>query len=140
MNQRTFWTYILSSRSRNLYVGVTNDVVVRVHQHKTKALGGFSARYNIDRLVYFELFPTAEQAIAREKELKSWRRSLKTALIEIDNPTWDDLSSDWYEPDVSHDLERQKMKVRGRFPVPLPSRTVRTDFPYTALRQVSPSG
>ena len=86
MSQRTYWVYILSSRSRNLYIGVTNDLAVRVHQHKTKVLGGFTARYNIDRLVYFEQYPTAEQAIAREKEIKSWRRSLKTELIDIDNP------------------------------------------------------
>ena len=98
MSQHTCWVYILSSISRNLYVGVTNDLAVRVHQHKTKALVGFTAKYNIDRLVYFEQFPTAEQAIAREKELKSWRRSLKTELIDGDNPAWDDLSSDWFEP------------------------------------------
>ena len=73
MPQRTYAVYILSSRSRNLYSGVTIDLLTRVHQHKTKALGGFTARYNIDRLVYFEEYPTAVQAITREKELKDWR-------------------------------------------------------------------
>jgi putative endonuclease len=97
MRQRTFWVSILSSRTRNLYIGVSSDVVIRVHQHKTKALIGYTARYNIDRLVHLEGFPTAEQSIAREEELKSWRRDLKTELIESDNPTWDHLSAGWHE-------------------------------------------
>jgi putative endonuclease len=78
---------------------MTNDLAVRVHQHKTKALGGFTARYNIDRLVYFEQLPTAVQAIAREKEIKSWRRSLKVELIDRDNPVWEVLSSGWLDLD-----------------------------------------
>ena len=97
VRQKAFWVYFLSSRSRNLYVGVTSDLLTRVHKHKTKALGGFTARYNIDRLVYFEEHPTAEEAIGREKELKDWRRELKIKLIESDNPTWDDLSAGWYD-------------------------------------------
>ena len=99
MRQKAFFVYILSSRSRNLYVGVTSDLVVRVHKHKTKALGGFTARYNIDRLVYFEEYPMAEQAIAREKELKDWRRELKIKLIESENRAWNDLGSGWYDND-----------------------------------------
>ena len=102
MPQRTYAVYILSSRSRNLYIGVTSDLLTRVHQHKTKALGGFTARYNIDRLVYFEEYPTAVQAITREKELKDWRRELKIKLIESENPVWDDLSSGWYDS-LEHD-------------------------------------
>jgi putative endonuclease len=97
MRQRVFSVYILSSRSRNLYIGLTGDLVVRVYQHKSKALGGFTARYNIDRLVYFEQYPTAAEAIAREKELKNWRRELKIQLIERENSAWDDLSFGWYD-------------------------------------------
>jgi putative endonuclease len=95
MSERIFTVYILSSRSRNLYIGVTSNLVVRIYQHKTKALGGFTARYNIDRLVYFEQFSSPQEAIAREKELKDWRRELKTGLIESMNPAWDDLSEGW---------------------------------------------
>src|ERR1041384_1236605 len=97
MRNKAFSVYILSSRSRNLYVGVTNDLVKRVYQHKTKMLGGYTSRYNIDRLVYFEEYPTAEQAITREKELKDWRRELKIELIERENPAWEDLSAGWYD-------------------------------------------
>ena len=97
MPRKAFFVYILSSRSRNLYIGVTSNLVMRVHQHKTKVLGGFMARYNIDRLVYFEEYPNASQAIGREKELKDWRRELKTELIDTGNPAGDDLSSGWYD-------------------------------------------
>ena len=102
MQPKVFWVYILSSRSRNLYIGVTSDLLTRVHKHKTKTLGGFTAKYNIDRLVYFEEYPTATQAISREKELKDLRRELKIKLIESENPTWCDLSSEWY-----NSLERE---------------------------------
>ena len=95
MPRLVYTVYILSSRSRNLYIGVTSNLAVRIHQHKTKALGGFTARYNIDRLVYFEQFSTPQEAIEREKELKDWRRELKVRLIESNNPVWDDLSADW---------------------------------------------
>ena len=96
MQPKAFWVYILSSRSRNLYVGVTSDLLTRVHKHKTKTLGGFTARYNIDRLVYFEEYPTAIPQYCGKKELKDWRRELKIKLIESENPAWDDLSSGWY--------------------------------------------
>ena len=99
MRQKAFYVYILSSRSRNLYICVTSDLVIRVRQHKTKALGGFTARYNINRLVYVEEYPTPTQAFAREKELKDWRRELKIKLIESENPAWDDLSSGLYAND-----------------------------------------
>lgn len=97
MAHKVFHVYILSSRSRNLYVGVTSDLVHRVGQHKAKTFGGHTAKYNIDRLVYFEEHATAEEAIAREKEIKDWRRERRVALIEDRNPTWDDLSAIWFE-------------------------------------------
>ncbi|MGD0975724.1 MAG: GIY-YIG nuclease family protein [Candidatus Korobacteraceae bacterium] len=87
-----YYVYILASRSRNLYVGVTGDLDRRIFEHKRKLLRGFASRYNIDRLVYYEIYDKVVRAIAREKELKSWRRERKIALIERENPTWDDLS------------------------------------------------
>src|SRR5438067_1858848 len=93
----TYHVYILASRSRNLYIGFTNDLCARVYEHKTKVTAGFTARYNINRLVYFEEFSSAQQAIEREKELKKLRRELKASLIEEKNPAWDELSEGWFE-------------------------------------------
>ena len=88
---RMFHVYILANRSRGLYVGVTNDMVRRLEEHRS-ATGGFSARYRCVRLVFVETAPDARTAIAREKQLKNWRREKKIALIEAMNPAWDDLS------------------------------------------------
>src|SRR5262245_32728960 len=93
----SYFVYILASRSRNLYTGFTNDLKIRVYEHKAKVFKGYTAKYNIDRLVYFEEFSSPQQAIEREKELKKLRRELKVALIEENNPAWDDLSEGWYE-------------------------------------------
>lgn len=93
---KQYHVYLMSSFKQTLYIGVTNDLARRVYQHKTKAHpDSFTARYNIDRLVYFETFGDVQAAIAREKEIKGWRRSKKVALIESHNPTWKDLSLDW---------------------------------------------
>ena len=86
-----FWVYILASRSRNLYVGMTNSLEKRVHQHRMHLPGTHTAAYNIHRLVYFEYFRYVRNAIVRETELKSWTRAQKLALIEKVNPTWEDL-------------------------------------------------
>jgi putative endonuclease len=86
-----FFVYILASKSRTLYIGVTNDLMRRVQEHKD-GKSSFTKRYRIDRLVYFERFQYINSAIARETELKDWRRDLKDKLIEAINPTWDDLS------------------------------------------------
>jgi len=94
-----FFVYILASRSRNLYVGVTNDIGLRISQHREHRADSYTARYNIDRLVYFERFHYVENAIAREKELKDWNRAKKIALIERENPTWEDLSEKWRDPE-----------------------------------------
>ncbi|CAN5492993.1 GIY-YIG nuclease family protein [soil metagenome] len=93
----SYYFYILASKSRRLYVGVTNDLESRVWQHKAKAAPGHASRYNIDRLVYFEAFENVNQAIAREKQAKKWRREKKIALIEKVNRTWRDLSARWYQ-------------------------------------------
>lgn len=90
MLRRRFYVYIMSSYERTLYVGVTNSLRHRVHQHKTKAEPGFTATYNVNRLVYFEEYSNAYEAIAREKQLKNWSRRKKIKLIESTNPNWDD--------------------------------------------------
>lgn len=95
--ERWFYVYIMASRSRNLYTGMTSPLRQRVWQHKTKALGGFTARYNIDRLVYFERFKYVKSAIDRERQIHRWSRKKKLALIEQMNPTWLDLSEGWFE-------------------------------------------
>ena len=86
----------MASKSGTLYVGMTNDLERRVFQHKQKLIKGFTARYNINRLVYFELFNRPQEAIVREKQIKKWRRSKKIDLIESANPQWHDLSEDWH--------------------------------------------
>ncbi len=97
MERTQFAVYILASRSRALYVGVTRDLRRRVWQHRDKLVPGFTAKFNIHRLVWYELTPNVAGAIAREKEIKAWRRSKKVALIESTNPTWEDLAAEWYE-------------------------------------------
>ncbi len=91
---RTFSVYIVASPSRVIYVGVTNDLERRIAEHREKASAGFTARYNVTRLVYFEQYDRAADAIAREKQLKGWVRAKKIALIEKDNPAWRDLASE----------------------------------------------
>ena len=92
---RQYYIYIVTNRSRTLYTGVTNDLARRVHEHKNKLIPGFTAQYNITKLVYFEVAEDVRTAIAREKQIKGWLRARKIALIESMNPNWDDLSADW---------------------------------------------
>ena len=94
---KQYYVYLMASKSHVLYVGLTNDLQRRVEQHKQKLVEGFTARYNITRLVYYEVTNDVHVALAREKEIKGWRRSKKVALIESVNPAWRDLSDDWYE-------------------------------------------
>jgi putative endonuclease len=87
-----YYVYLLASKKHGtLYLGVTNDLVRRVYEHRIKAVPGFTSRYGVDKLVWFEIHVTAEAAITREKELKKWRRDWKIRLIEVQNPNWDDL-------------------------------------------------
>jgi putative endonuclease len=94
---KKFYVYILSSLSGTLYTGVTNNIEQRVFQHKHKLVNGFTKKYNVDRLVYYEETQDINVAIAREKEIKGWRRSKKIALIKSMNPKWEDLAADWFE-------------------------------------------
>ncbi len=90
-----YYVYILTNKSRTLYTGVTNDLQRRVYEHREKLLRGFTSRYNITKLVYFEATPDIREAITREKQIKGWLRSKKIALIESVNPNWIDLSTEW---------------------------------------------
>jgi putative endonuclease len=92
---KSYFVYILTNRTRTLYIGVTNDLLRRVYEHRSGDVPGFTRRYKIHRLVYFEQFDDIRQAIAREKEIKGWLRSRKIRLIETLNPGWKDLSLEW---------------------------------------------
>lgn len=93
---KQYHVYMMASFNQVLYIGVTNDLQKRVYQHKNKTHpDSFTARYQVNRLVYFETFGDVQEAIAREKQLKSWRREKKIALLQSHNPTWKDLSSEW---------------------------------------------
>jgi putative endonuclease len=87
----------MTNRSKTLYTGVTNSVVRRVREHKLGIGSGFAAKYKLDRLAYFERFDDVRNAIEREKQIKSWLRIKKIALIVSINPEWRDLSEQWYE-------------------------------------------
>lgn len=89
---KSYYVYILTNKARTLYVGVTNNLFTRVEQHKLKLIPGFTSKYNIDRLVFFEEFDDVRTAIEREKQIKGWLRRKKIDLIERSNPKWIDLS------------------------------------------------
>jgi len=93
---RTYYIYILSSPGGTLYTGITNDIWFRVLSHKRKKQPGFTQKYNITRLVYFEETRYIHDALAREKEIKGWRRNKKIKLIESLNPKWVDLAENWF--------------------------------------------
>ena len=95
--QKTYFVYIMTNRSKTLYTGMTNNLVRRVREHKVGIGSMFSAKYKLDRLVYFERFEDVHRAIEREKEIKGWLRVKKIALIVSVNPAWRDLSLEWYE-------------------------------------------
>jgi putative endonuclease len=105
MQEHSYFTYIVASRSHTIYIGVTGNLHKRIFEHKWKEHVGFTERYNCDRLVWFESYQEVAKAIAREKQLKGWRRDKKIALIEKANPTWVDLSRDWYDVEPA-DLRR----------------------------------
>ncbi len=90
---KSFYVYILcSKRNGTLYTGVTSDLIKRIHEHKNNLVEGFTKKYTVHRLVWYELHGTVDSAITREKQIKRWRREWKLYLIEKDNPNWVDLS------------------------------------------------
>ncbi len=94
---KTYYVYILSNKSRRLYTGITSDLIARVRQHREKVNQGFTARYNFDKLVYYEKFSHPLTAIKREKQIKGWLREKKLKLVLESNPDWVDLSQEWEE-------------------------------------------
>ena len=90
-----FWVYILVSRTGTLYTGVTGYIDRRISQHKMDSIEGFTKKYKVHRLVYYETFDHVQNAIRREKQLKGWRREKKVVLIEKANPRWQDLAEHW---------------------------------------------
>ena len=97
---KQYYVYMMSSPTRTLYIGVTNDLQRRVYEHKQKKVPGFTNRYNLTQLVYYETTSDVRDAIACEKQLKGWLRAKKVALIETINLEWDDLSAGWYNSSV----------------------------------------
>ena len=95
--EHRYYVYIVASRSHTLYIGITDNIQRRVEQHRNAELAGFTATYHCNRLVLLEAYQYVRNALAREKQLKRWRRSKKIWLIELSNPTWTDLSEAWTE-------------------------------------------
>jgi putative endonuclease len=92
---KNYYVYIITNKSKTLYVGMTNNLNRRMFEHKNKIIEGFTKKYNIDKLVYFETFTNAYEAIRREKQIKGWLRIKKINLIEEMNPGWNDLGDEW---------------------------------------------
>ena len=94
--QHNYFVYIMTNNSKTLYTGMTNNLLRRVYEHKYKLVEGFTKKYNITKLVFFEETNDVNEAIAFEKKIKGWKRVKKIALIESQNPKWLDISQDWY--------------------------------------------
>jgi putative endonuclease len=104
--EKLYYVYILASRSRAIYVGMTAFLMNRVLSHRAGEASDFTRKYRIHRLVYYEVFHSVAAAIARETEIKKWRREKKVTLIIQKNPTWEDLAAEWGKPAI--------MRVEGR--------------------------
>jgi putative endonuclease len=96
MEEKTYYVYLLTNwNNKVLYVGITNDLVRRIYEHKEKFVKGFTEKYNVTKLVYYEQTPDISEALNREKEIKKWRREKKNRLVVNTNPQWRDLSEDF---------------------------------------------
>lgn len=95
MSEKQYYVYIMTNKSKTLYTGVTNDLVRRVLEHKQKRIPGFTSKYNISKLVFYDSFSDIRDAIEAEKKIKGWLRQKKSTLIESNNPEWKDLSTTW---------------------------------------------
>ncbi|NNC81959.1 MAG: GIY-YIG nuclease family protein [Flavobacteriales bacterium] len=97
---KNYYVYILASkRNGTLYIGMTNSITRRTHEHKTEFYDGFTKRYSVKRLVYYERHPSPASALKRERQMKKWNRAWKLRLIEEMNPEWEDLALEWMEGD-----------------------------------------
>ncbi len=123
---RNFYVYILSSKSRVLYTGITDDIYRRTWEHKNDVHPGFARDYKVHRLVYYETFKYVNNAIVREKTIKGWLRRKKIALIESNNPTWEDLSASWFDgkqvlrfaQDDKAFVQDEHLRTNARTPIP----------------------
>ena len=127
---RTYCVYILASRSRNLYTGVTDNLERRMVEHRRGLIPGFTTRYRIFRLVHFEFFTDIRAAIAREKEIKGWRREKKILVIRQNNPTWADLAEK-----IPHRYQAMNFQSRSLTPV---RQNQATGFGMTSLTIPAP--
>jgi putative endonuclease len=93
---KEYFVYIMTNKSKTLYTGVTDNLIRRVAEHKQGTIKGFTSKYQINKLVYFESGNNINEALYREKQIKGWLRKKKVALIEQENPEWNDLSDDWF--------------------------------------------
>lgn len=101
MQQRSFWVYIMGGAGKTIYIGITNNIARRVLEHTNKQTPGFTARYNLDKLLFYAEFNDPREAIAFEKKIKGWVRRKKDALIDSMNPERKDLAADWYDKSAS---------------------------------------
>jgi putative endonuclease len=113
-HEKRYYVYIMASRSLNLYTGVTGNLYDRILQHKKGEVEGFTKRYHVNRLVYYEPFKYVDNAIAREKQIKAWTRAKRLALIKSLNPTWQDLAEGWGEPVKLQIPRSQNKRVEDR--------------------------
>ncbi len=106
-----YYVYIMTNKSRTLYTGITSNLERRVYEHKEKLFEGFTKRYNITKLVYYEISNDVEAAIAREKQIKGWLRRKRITLIEAINPRWADLSEGWFRDAILNPERNVERKV-----------------------------
>ena len=118
MREYCFWVYIMASKSRRLYTGMTNNITARVSQHKSGKAEAFTKKYRINRLVYYEEYRYVRNTIRREKQIKGLDRAKRVALIESMNPTWEDLAADWGKPiePIKPRAHEEKQIPRGLTP------------------------
>lgn len=115
MHSKTYYVYIMASkRNGTLYVGVTNDLIKRAYQHKNNLADGFTKKYSVHSLVYYETTNDIKSALAREKQLKKWKRQWKLELIERDNPEWNDLAKEYYGENAGLDFWSLPRRQAGR--------------------------
>ncbi|MCB9211115.1 MAG: GIY-YIG nuclease family protein [Ignavibacteriales bacterium] len=98
---KDYYVYIITNNKKTLYIGVTNNLQRRIYEHKNQLIEGFSKKYNLNKLVYYEIYSEINDAIKREKQLKNWHREWKINLIESLNPNWDDLSEGFLDTEIS---------------------------------------
>ena len=123
---KQYYVYIMTNKSRTLYTGVTSDLGRRVYEHKRKLVPGFTSKYRITQLVYFEVTQDIYAAIAREKQIKGWLRGKKIALIESVNPEWKDLSIGWYEEGAGEATTTKRSATVRCHSEPCPERSRRS--------------